>query len=941
MASFRADYRFCGTFSGKDIPAAKWLMKVDWELEGYQVDGVVPPSRIIQAFNLLLVGDAEAWAESHPRAKAILTSEPPTRDSVANFRSLLCERFPAKSTEVAPVSFNTELSELKQQDESLSAYYERVSAMMQRVGARDRPHSQAPGTQLTLLEEAMLDNIMRSFLKGLADPDVCREATRGLASVDSSLRGIYMLAEQARRTKEEFSRLEKEQFKSRENEMLRSIIEKTMSKDQLDSLVSSFQTNATARPNNNSSWDSLSEALERLKIGNAVVTTYQPKQDYPYQPERYQHQNPPLAIAQNPSRRPANGYQSNSYQSSSYQNNDHQSSGPLKPSTNLPRRELPDRKRSKNPFVNGSRIYSKANDGLLCVRCGTLGKRAGDGHDCGPLPAWEQSYLREVVFGTSPQSNFAAASFGANDGAAKPWEWPDISGSSSPSSSSSSITPILTPSSSLVSSPSVRSIFATPLAEAYLNKAAFSNSVGAEVSGRAHSYYGEGSAPGKRPADQDQDQPQQGPASKVPRQAPQLAPQQTSQQTSNPQQHAPNPPPWMPSQPQVNPQMPPQAHPQAPSQAPSQAPNQQPFPAPYQPQPGMPFVPATTTGRPRKKGQKRVGKRTELQPLVGMYNDAQEKFDAAISIRHVMQQNKIDMTWMDMLAWSPAMCKELKRLCTRVTNRRAKKLTNPAVLPGQPTQFNLGSQNVPNLNVPNLNPGFQAQASQNPSNPSTQATVSRVIAMPTPDHHTKMLRKLAGSEKAYNIEGSARVNGKVTLIPKKNTSADQGSEMNIMSTSMSQHLSLVPKSLSEVGFLGLCMETADHRETLLETWVLFDYCVEGLWRSVPCFVSPPTPGIEDVPRLLLGLPWLHDINAVISVRNSSIQIGDPAIGEQVRLITGPELVYHRDHGLLMYPKAFIPAEEAFHRVTELEQDEDESEESSSEDELSEVEDVDF
>ena len=464
----------------------------------------------------------------------------------------------------------------------------------------------------------------------------------------------------------------------------------------------------------------------------------------------------------------------------------------------------------------------------------------------------------------------------------------------------------------------MKSIFATPLAEAY-NKAAVSNSIGAEAYGRAHSYYGEGSAPGKRPAEQDQ--PQQGPSSKVPRQAPQQAPQQAP----NPQQYTSNQPSWVQPQPQTNSQMP--------NPAPHQAPNQQPFSTPYQPQPGMPFVPATTTGRPKRKGQKRVGKKTELQPLVGMYNDAQEKFDAAISIRHVMQQNKIDMTWMDMLAWSPAMCKELKRLCTRVTNRRAQKLTNPAAPPGQPNQFSFGSQNVPNLN-----PGFQA--SQNLSNPSTQATVSRVVAIPTPDHHTKMLRKLAGSEKAYNIEGSARVNGKVTHILKKNTSADQGSEMNVMSTSMSQHLSLAPKPLSEVGFLGLCMETADHRETLLETWVLFDYCVEGLWRSVPCFVSPPTPAIEDVRRLLLGLPWLHDINAVISVRNSSIQIGDPAIGEHVRFITGPELVYHRDHGLLMYPKAFIPAEEAYHRVTELEHDEDEdkSEESSSGDELSEVED---
>ena len=93
------------------------------------------------------------------------------------------------------------------------------------------------------------------------------------------------------------------------------------------------------------------------------------------------------------------------YQGNNYQSNSRQNDGPLKPSTNQPRQELPDRKRSKNPFVNGSRIYSKANDGLLCVRCGTLGKRAGDGHDCRPLPAWEQSYLREVVFGTSPGSH--------------------------------------------------------------------------------------------------------------------------------------------------------------------------------------------------------------------------------------------------------------------------------------------------------------------------------------------------------------------------------------------------------------------------------------------------------------------------------------------------------------------------------------------------------
>ena len=163
---------------------------------------------------------------------------------MSNFRSLLCERFPAQSAKIATISFNTELSDLKQQNESLSTYYSRVSTMIQRVGARDRPTSILIGPQLTLLEEAMLDNVIRAFLKGLADQDVCREATRGLAATNCSLRGIYTLAKQARRTKDEFAQLEKEQFKSRENELLRAILEKNITKVQLDALVSSFQTNA-------------------------------------------------------------------------------------------------------------------------------------------------------------------------------------------------------------------------------------------------------------------------------------------------------------------------------------------------------------------------------------------------------------------------------------------------------------------------------------------------------------------------------------------------------------------------------------------------------------------------------------------------------------------------------------------------------------------------
>lgn len=43
--------------------------------------------------------------------------------------------------------------------------------------------------------------------------------------------------------------------------------------------------------------------------------------------------------------------------------------------------------------------------------------------------------------------------------------------------------------------------------------------------------------------------------------------------------------------------------------------------------------PAAVSDRQKKKGQKRVGKRVEPQPLVGMYNDLPSRYDNPISIR--------------------------------------------------------------------------------------------------------------------------------------------------------------------------------------------------------------------------------------------------------------------------------------------------------------------
>jgi len=61
-----------------------------------------------------------------------------------------------------------------------------------------------------------------------------------------------------------------------------------------------------------------------------------------------------------------------------------------------------------------------------------------------------------------------------------------------------------------------------------------------------------------------------------------------------------------------------------------------PLPPILNPQEGaqqLPFQFQATEDRTRRKGQKRVGKKAEPQPLVGMFNDALGRYDSPEFIR--------------------------------------------------------------------------------------------------------------------------------------------------------------------------------------------------------------------------------------------------------------------------------------------------------------------
>ena len=894
-------FALCGTFSGTSIPASRWLIKFNHEMKGYRdQEGVIPPDTYLESLNMLLTDDAAEWAESHPDAIRLLAEPNPTAATVESFKTLFCERFPTKTVEVTPLSFDVELAELHQRtDESLSAYYKRVTGLMSRIGAKDRPPSTPSATPFTALESAMLDTILRAFIRGLNDQSIRQEATRGMASADRSLRNVYSLAEEARRTNLEVQKLREEDAKSNELRFYKSLVERNYPEQQVASLRASFQQKDQPQRQ----WSFHQEPSQRPP-GPAFPPPSQPED----RPRPIYHsgphaQAPPSVLAPNPSKgNVGRGGYSNVGPGNRFRNQ------PFQPTP----KNLPNRSESNNPWINGSKVYAYDKDGRLCIRCGHLGHISKECQD-DVLPAWEQSYLKELVFGSSAQVNFASASFGEFDGNVHPY-----------GSRCSSTPPQFTPQASSSATSQMSGALLSPQSNSILYGVAGLSLTPAD-SHAVDTNLGESSGPNKRARVEDENIPPIQEANSVPRPQPYRQPAQ--QQPQVPPQANVNQPPF-------------QAMP-----APAQQSFPQPMPASQMPQPSV-QIPAVDD-RPKRKGQKRVGKKIEPQPLVGMFNDLIGKYDSPVSIRSVLQDNKVDMSWMDLLAWSPSVCRELKRLCTRVPKKRI-----PKPKPDQSYQIPFAQSN-PNFQQQQFAQPFQPAPQQMPYQPQVPQVPFQQYSQPfagtsssityDTERHTRFLSALVHLDKAFRILTEVlKADGSTCTLERKYTQADQGSDMNVISAGLVRFLGLTLLALADVGFKGLSMRTADHREAVLQHYVVLRLSVEGIVRDIKCFVAPELPhttasGQTEYLSLILGLPWLYSVDARISIRQSTIMIGDATIGEKVRSVVGPELVFCKDHNLLMYPKSALAVPG---RIVEEIEDASDSESSSSEeeDDLSDIED---
>lgn len=269
----------------------------------------------------------------------------------------------------------------------------------------------------------------------------------------------------------------------------------------------------------------------------------------------------------------------------------------------------------------------------------------------------------------------------------------------------------------------------------------------------------------------------------------------------------------------------------------------------------------------------------------------------AIDVRKVMLDATVTIPWMHLLAVSPYVRDEAKRLSTAVRKKREKKApqaeaegTGTTTTTTTTTTTAQGNTNTTGVaaNAAGLKSHTVAQVKAAPTRPSNLTIRSMRIS--------EQLR--ANIENFRNQNHDVRAYGLPALVSKDKGSptfqvhrnqvlADQGSDVNLIYEPLRKYMDLKLRPLKDLGLMekeSLSMTTADGGSHELKHWVSFNIDVMGIKREVWAFVCPGTQGGL---ALLLGCPYLANVNAHIHVRDGTIELGDPEVGEHVVISKAP------------------------------------------------------
>ncbi|RKF60417.1 hypothetical protein OnM2_051053 [Erysiphe neolycopersici] len=172
---------------------------------------------------------------------------------------------------------------------------------------------------------------------------------------------------------------------------------------------------------------------------------------------------------------------------------------------------------------------------------------------------------------------------------------------------------------------------------------------------------------------------------------------------------------------------------------------------------------------------------------------------------------------------------------------------------------------------------------------------------------------IAADRKAFRIPVIVRTSrgGKPAnvALPTEVSQADQGSDMIVITIGLVRSLGIPVQPLAERGYHNLTMNVADGRAAKLTHCCTLTIGVLGIWRTVEAFVRPFDKGNETDLHLLLGMPWLHSVDAKIFIRASKIELGDVKRGEDIKELKGPQFTESTHNKLILRPKLGLGEEE--------------------------------
>ena len=174
----------------------------------YTVNDCILSDQYLQFIDILLVKNAITWAETDLNVFILLTQFNLTQNTVFKFKTLFTEKYFFQFTEIASISFNNEITNLKQKDEkALLTYYKWVSDLLIRIKIKNRLRHHNKIISLSLLKSAMFDTVLKFFIQSIQNADIRKETLWELITSEQSLQSIYTLTEKVRRVKIELCKL--------------------------------------------------------------------------------------------------------------------------------------------------------------------------------------------------------------------------------------------------------------------------------------------------------------------------------------------------------------------------------------------------------------------------------------------------------------------------------------------------------------------------------------------------------------------------------------------------------------------------------------------------------------------------------------------------------------------------------------------------------------